>query len=58
VEDKAPAPRTISRLKAAYPDARTELNWTNPLELLVHTMLSAQTTDVRVNTVAPNLVAK
>jgi endonuclease-3 len=58
VEDKAPAPNTISRLKAAYPDARTELNWTNPLELLVATMLSAQTTDVRVNTVTPNLFAK
>jgi endonuclease III len=58
VEDKAPAPKTISRLKAAYPDARTELNWTNPLELLVATMLSAQTTDVRVNTVTPNLFAK
>ncbi len=58
MEDKAPAPNTISRLKAAYPDARTELNWTNPLELLVATMLSAQTTDVRVNTVTPNLFAK
>ena len=58
MEDKAPAPKTISRLKAAYPDARTELNWTNPLELLVATMLSAQTTDVRVNTVTPNLFAK
>ena len=58
MEDKALAPKAISRLKAAYPDARTELNWTNPLELLVATMLSAQTTDVRVNTVTPNLFAK
>ncbi|MBA3794704.1 MAG: endonuclease III [Rubrobacter sp.] len=58
VEDKAPIEETISRLKAAYPNARTELSWTNPLELLVATILSAQTTDVRVNLVTPNLFAK
>lgn len=39
------------RLKEAYPDARTELNWENPLQLLVATILSAQSTDVRVNEV-------
>ncbi len=38
-----------------YPDARTELDWSNPLELLVATMLSAQTTDVRVNAVTRTL---
>ena len=54
----APASEVISRLKAEYPDARTELNWTNPLELLVATILSAQTTDVRVNQVTENLFAK
>ena len=48
----------IPRLKAEYPDARTELDWTNPLELLVATMLSAQTTDVRVNGVTTKLFDK
>ena len=48
----------IPRLKEAYPDARTELDWTNPLELLVATMLSAQTTDVRVNEVTEGLFAR
>jgi endonuclease-3 len=48
----------ISRLKAEYPDAQTELDWTNPLELLVATILSAQTTDVRVNAVTKTLFEK
>jgi endonuclease-3 len=48
----------ISRLKVEYPDARTELDWTNPLELLVATILSAQTTDVRVNGVTKTLFEK
>ena len=47
----APVSEVIGRLKAEYPDARTELDWENPLELLVATMLSAQTTDVQVNMV-------
>jgi endonuclease-3 len=46
------------RLADAYPDAHTELNFGNPLELLVATILSAQTTDVRVNQVTPTLFAK
>ena len=54
----APISEVIARLKAEYPDARTELNWTNPLELLVATILSAQTTDVRVNQVTETLFAK
>ncbi len=48
----------VDRLKAEYPDARTELDWNSPLELLVATMLSAQTTDVQVNRVTRNLFAK
>ena len=48
----------MSRLKDEYPDARTELTWENPLELLVATMLSAQTTDVRVNMVTERLFEK
>jgi endonuclease-3 len=48
----------VARLKAEYPDARTELDWENPLELLVATMLSAQTTDVQVNKVTQSLFSK
>jgi endonuclease III len=48
----------VDRLKAEYPDARTALDWSNPLELLVATMLSAQTTDVQVNRVTQSLFAK
>jgi endonuclease III len=56
--DAAPISEVITRLKNEYPDARTELNWENPLELLVATMLSAQTTDVRVNMVTEKLFEK
>jgi endonuclease III len=45
-------------LAAMYPDARCELDFTTPLELLVATVLSAQTTDRRVNAVTPVLFAK
>ena len=55
---KAPAEETIARLKSEYPGAKTALDWKNPLELLVATILSAQTTDVRVNAVTPILFAK
>lgn len=51
----APITEVIARLEREYPDARTELNWMNPLELLVATILSAQTTDVRVNAVTRTL---
>ncbi len=51
--------RRIHRLLAErYPDAHCELDFANPLELLVATVLSAQTTDVRVNLVTPVLFAK
>jgi endonuclease-3 len=51
--------RRINReLAALYPDAHCELDFTNPLELLVATILSAQTTDRRVNMVTPVLFAK
>jgi len=51
--------RRIHRLLALrYPDAHCELDFTNPLELLVATVLSAQTTDVRVNQVTPALFAR
>ncbi len=54
----APASEVTARLKAEYPDARTELDWSNPLELLVATILSAQTTDAQVNRVTESLFAK
>jgi endonuclease III len=54
----APALEVVARLEAEYPDARTELDWSNSLELLVATILSAQTTDVQVNKVTERLFAK
>ena len=45
-------------MKEEYPDARTELDWEDPLQLLVATMLSAQSTDVRVNEVTKRLFEK
>jgi endonuclease III len=45
-------------LAALYPDAHTELDFGSPLELLVATILSAQTTDKRVNLVTPVLFAR
>ena len=45
----------MTRLKQEYPDAATELRWETPLDLLVATMLSAQSTDVRVNVVTQDL---
>jgi endonuclease III len=44
-------------LAETYPDARCELDFANPFELLVVTVLSAQTTDKRVNAVSPLLFA-
>ncbi len=45
------APEIIKRLSKAHPDAHVALNFTNPLECLVATILSAQCTDERVNMV-------
>ncbi len=45
-------------LAQRYPDARCELDFAGPLQLLVATVLSAQTTDVRVNAVTPTLFAR
>ncbi len=48
--------RQIDRaLALAYPEARCELDFTSPFQLLVATILSAQTTDRRVNAVTPVL---
>ena len=48
----------IKRLKKAYPDAHCALNHTNPFELLIATILSAQCTDERVNIVTADLFRK
>lgn len=47
--DKKDIRKVLDILEELYPDARAELNFTNPFELLVATILSAQCTDVRVN---------
>ncbi len=48
----------IKRLQSAYPDAHCALNHTNPFELLIATILSAQCTDARVNIVTADLFRK
>jgi len=58
LEDKQNTRKIISLLKKAYPDARCSLNFTNPLELLIATILSAQCTDERVNIVTADLFRK
>ena len=52
---RARARKIIRALKKAYPDAKIALDFGNPLELLVATILSAQCTDERVNMVTPAL---
>jgi endonuclease-3 len=47
--------RTLSQ---RYPNARCELDFESPLQLLVATILSAQTTDVRVNMVTPTVFSR
>jgi endonuclease-3 len=55
---RARARKIIRALKKAYPDAKIALDFGNPLELLVATILSAQCTDQRVNQVTPALFKK
>lgn len=52
---RSDAGRVFELLQDVYPDARCELDYRNPFELLVATVLSAQSTDVRVNMVTPVL---
>ena len=52
------APEIIRRLSKAYPDAHVALNFTNALECLIATILSAQCTDARVNMVTKDLFKK
>ncbi len=52
------ARRIARELAALHPDAHCELDFASPLQLLVATILSAQTTDARVNSVTPALFAR
>jgi endonuclease-3 len=58
LEPKARALKIIELLEKEHPDAKVALHYSNPLELLVATMLSAQTTDERVNRVTETLFKK
>jgi len=53
-----PMKKLLAALQRAHPTAHCELNHSNPLELLVATILSAQCTDKRVNMVTPALFAR
>jgi endonuclease-3 len=57
-QKKTRVAKIMAGLKKAYPDAHCELNHSNPLELLIATILSAQCTDKRVNIVTPQLFKK
>ncbi|WP_437322761.1 endonuclease III [Sorangium sp. So ce381] len=51
-------PLLLAQLREEYPDARYELDWKTPLDLLVATILAAQCTDERVNRVTATLFPK
>ncbi|SFU91717.1 endonuclease III [Alicyclobacillus macrosporangiidus] len=55
---RADTRRMLVKLEEAYPDAKCALNFSNPFELLIATMLSAQSTDARVNQVTARLFQK
>jgi endonuclease III len=52
------APVVLERMREKYPDAKYELNWDTPFQLLVATILAAQCTDERVNRVTSELWKK
>lgn len=54
-DKRARATEALERLKSLYPDAKTELEYGSPFELLVAVILSAQATDVGVNAITPDL---
>ena len=58
LEPKQRTEKIIELLEKQYPNAKTALNYNSPLEILVATMLSAQTTDVTVNLVTKTLFKK
>ncbi|MGH2734583.1 MAG: endonuclease III, partial [Actinomycetota bacterium] len=59
--DSAPqerAPAVLERLRRAYPDAGIALNFSNPLECVIAVVLSAQSTDAKINEVTETLFVK
>lgn len=58
INRKARAERIFQRLRETYPDAHCELSYSNPFELLIATILSAQSTDKQVNIVTADLFKK
>jgi endonuclease-3 len=58
LDPKQRTEKIINLLQKEYPNAKTALNYTNPLEILLATILSAQTTDVTVNIVTKTLFKK
>jgi len=58
MDEATRAKEAIKLLSKLYPDAKVALNYSNPLELLVATILSARCTDVKVNQVTRKLFAK
>ena len=58
MDKKQKAQKVIATLKRLFPQAKTELDYTTPLELLVATILSAQCTDKKVNATTPKLFAR
>jgi endonuclease-3 len=58
LEPKERIAKIIELLEKQYHGAKTALNYSNPLEMLIATMLSAQTTDAQVNRVTKNLFKK
>ena len=58
MDRKARALEVNARLSRTYPDARVELDFRNPFELLIATILAAQSTDARVNIVTKSLFRK
>lgn len=58
LEPEERAAKIIKLLEKEHPDAKIALHYSNPLELLIATMLSAQTTDIQVNFVTKSLFKK
>jgi endonuclease-3 len=58
MDKKARAKKVVSLLKKEYPDSRCTLDFKNPHQLVVATILSAQSTDERVNMITPALFKK
>jgi len=58
IDDRVRVLKIIELLEKEYPEAKTALNYTSPLEILVATILSAQCTDKRVNVVTKSLFKK